>query len=60
MKFQTTEDAIVHTISDDMKITDVINVKIRSAESEVCFMFPQYQTRALQGPREGGFEGGCC
>ena len=36
MKLQTFNDTIVDTIADGMKITDVINVKIRSAELEVC------------------------
>ena len=51
MKFQTIKDTIVDTISDDMKVADVINAKIRSAESEVCFMFPVHQTRPLHGSR---------
>ena len=38
MKFQTIKDTLVETIPDGMKITDVINAKIKSTDLEVCFV----------------------
>ena len=35
MKFQLSKDALVETISDDMKLTDVINAKVNSIGREV-------------------------
>ena len=51
MKFQTINDTVVDTISNDMKLPDVINAKIKSIELEVCFMFPVHQTRRLHSSR---------
>ena len=40
MKFQISKDTLVETISDDMKLTDVINAKVNSIGREVIKNFP--------------------
>ena len=44
MKFLTIKDTLVEAIPDGMKITDVINAKIKSTDLEVCFvsLFPTH------------------